>query len=397
MTKVINVVGLGYVGLPAALRLANVGYSVIGTDVNSSVVSELREGTKQFDEQGMKEELTKALSQGIKFSTSLAATNFYIIAVPTNFVKVTKKIDPQHLISAVTSILNVCDDESIIVIESTISPGTIEKHLIPLIKEKKVTFAHAPERIIPGNTLHELTTNSRIIGADDSFTRDTVTKVYKSICSGEMLTTNIKTAEITKVVENTFRDVNIAFANELKKLCQLMNIDVSEVISLANHHPRVKILNPGSGVGGHCISVDPWFLVGDYPETTKLIRAAREVNSSIPQYEWDKLKEKYNGERMGVYGLSYKPNIGDVRESPGLQLYETLSETEKSQTLFFDPYIENQIIPTQLNNFSEFLSSIDALLIMTNHDHLHENLNLIQEAEVTLFDPFYCIDEAIKI
>jgi UDP-N-acetyl-D-mannosaminuronic acid dehydrogenase len=313
----------------------------------------------------------------------------YIIAVPTHFNRESKKIDPYHLIAAVNSIVATCKPNSIVVVESTVSPGTIEEFLVPLGRDKHIIFAHAPERIIPGSTLYEITHNDRVIGSDDVVVCEQVKEAYQSFCEGSICTTNLRTAELTKVVENTFRDINIAYANELKKICQKMSVDVYEVIRLANRHPRVNILNPSAGVGGHCISVDPWFLVGDFPKEAKLIAEARRVNDSMPSYTWHQFLARIKTNKIGIYGLTYKPNIDDIRESPALQLLEYLKAEESTRDiLLYDPFLKTKISNNQILDFNQFIESTEAILIMAPHDHLKSHLASIEKKKITVFDPF---------
>ena len=280
----INVVGLGYIGLPTALMLAAHGVEVTGTDYNRQLVETLNRGKPTFKEDGLDELFEKAVKSGIRFSEEYIRTDMYIISVPTPYDKASKKIDASYVTAAVKNVLEVCPNGATLVIESTVSPGTIDRFVRPAIEErglavgKDIHLAHAPERIIPGNMAYELKHNSRTIGADEREVGERVKRLYASFCEGEIVVTDIRTAEMTKVVENTFRDINIAFANELAKICRSDSMDVYEIIRIANMHPRVNILSPGPGVGGHCISVDPWFLVGDYPGLANIILAARKIN-----------------------------------------------------------------------------------------------------------------------
>ncbi|EGO8156573.1 nucleotide sugar dehydrogenase [Enterococcus faecalis] len=394
----INVVGLGYVGLPAALQFANNDYEVIGTDLNADLVSKLSNGQSFFEESEMENELKKALLKGITFSTNCIKADLYIVAVPTNFDKKSKKIDPKHLISAVSNILKICAEDAIIVIESTVSPGTIQRYLKPLSIEKKVHFVHAPERIIPGNTLYELIHNDRIIGSDDFEIGCIVKEVYASFCQGTIRITNLNTAELTKVVENTFRDINIAYANELKKICDRLTINVHEVIELANKHPRVNILNPSAGVGGHCISVDPWFLVGDFVEITPLIATSRGVNDSMPEFTWKKVLKKEEGNKIGIYGLTYKENISDLRESPAIQLFEHLNKKEvQKPDYLYDPHLNEKIFDNQVLEFEKFIDSVEVVLVMAPHDHLKNFLECLNHKNIRIYDPFNRYENTIKI
>ena len=268
----INVIGLGYIGLPTALMMASHGVEVVGTDYNRELVSTLASGHTTFKEKGLDELFTEAVAKGIKFTTEYQKTDMYIVSVPTPYDKFSKKVDAGLVVAAVRNVLQVAPMGAVVVIESTVSPGTIDRFVRPVIEEaglkigKDIHLVHAPERIIPGNMVYELLHNNRTIGSDSREVGERVKQYYASFCQGEIVVTDIRTAEMTKVVENTFRAVNIAFANELMRICRHDNMDVYEIIRICNMHPRVNILQPGPGVGGHCISVDPWFLVGDYRE-----------------------------------------------------------------------------------------------------------------------------------
>ena len=335
----INVIGLGYIGLPTALMLAAHDNKVIGTDFNEKLVSTLKSGKTTFEENGLDELFEAALNKDITFTTEYISTDKYIITVPTPYDKDNKKIDPRYVINAVKSVLDVCKKNTLLVIESTVSPGTIDKFVRPVIEESKFSLGknihliHAPERILPGNMIYELKHNSRTIGADDFKQGERLKKIYETFCESEITITDIKTAEMSKVIENTFRDVNIAFANELAKICRFDNMDVYEIIRVANMHPRVNILNPGPGVGGHCISVDPWFLVGDYPELTNIISTARYINDSMPDFVLKRISEIMDEKnitdmsKVGIYGLTYKQDVDDTRESPTLQLFDSMKKT----------------------------------------------------------------------
>ncbi|EGO7566577.1 nucleotide sugar dehydrogenase, partial [Enterococcus faecalis] len=273
----------------------------------------------------------------------------------------------------------------------------------PLFLDKKVKICHAPERVLPGNIIKELKNNSRTIGSDEVSVSEEIKKIYQSFCKGEIISTDICTAEISKVIENTYRDINIAYANELKKICTNIGLDTHEVIRIANFHPRVNILNPGPGVGGHCISVDPWFLVGEDNENTLLIQQARNVNDSMPNYIWEKMQkminEQENGQKnvVGLYGLTYKPNVDDTRESPALQLYEQLNKQERRETLFFDPLVSTKVVENQMDDFDQFLDSIDVLLIFTPHDHIKNHcINVIQK-NVQIFDTSNTFKQAVQL
>lgn len=373
--------------------MASHGVDVVGVDYSNQVVSNLKAGNLTFEEAGLEDVFKKALGNGIVFQTEYPKADLYVVAVPTPYDKSTKKIDASYVVNAVNSVLDVCDKGSIIVIESTISPGTIDRYIRPVIEERgfvageDIHIVHAPERIIPGNMIAELVHNNRTIGADDHGVAEKVKSVYGTFCEGDIAITDVRTAEMSKVVENTFRDINIAFANELAKICRQANMDVLEVIRIANCHPRVNILSPGPGVGGHCISVDPWFLVGDFPEQANLIRQARLINDSMPEYVLSRVADimKENGltdvSRVGLYGLTYKENVDDVRESPTLQLLESMERhlcSSDSSPKVYDPFIKADMVANQMHDLSEFLDAVDVVVVMVGHDELKSHEDLLE-------------------
>lgn len=380
----INVIGLGYIGLPTSLMLASHGINVVGTDYNKDLVSTLNAGKTTFKEKGLDGLFDSAVKSGIKFTTEYQVTDIYIISVPTPYNKETKKIDSIYVVKAIQTVLEVCPNEATIVIESTVSPGTIDKFVRPIVEksDKNIHLVHAPERIIPGNMVYELLHNNRTIGADDESIGENIKELYSSFCEGEIVVTDIKTAEMTKVVENTFRAVNIAFANELARICHSDNMDVYEIIRICNMHPRVNILNPGPGVGGHCISVDPWFLVGDYPDLTNVINTSMSINDSQPDYVLARIKEIMeqnnivNDSKVGLYGLTYKENVDDTRESPTLQLLERKG-TDNFKV--YDPYIIKDIVNNQYHDLEKFLNDIELIVIMVGHNEIKENINKLND------------------
>jgi UDP-N-acetyl-D-mannosaminuronic acid dehydrogenase len=386
----INIIGLGYIGLPTALMFAKSGLKVIGTDKNSSLVDSLNSGNLTFEEEGLEDLFKAALVNGIQFTTEYQKTHTYIIAVPTPYVKHSKKLDPKYVISAVNCVLDVCEKGAALIIESTISPGTIDKYIRPEIEQrgfiigKDIHLLHAPERIIPGNMIYELEHNSRTIGADNYEIGQKIKALYSHFCKAEIVVTDIRSAEMSKVVENTYRDINIAFANELAKICRADNMNVYEIIRIANKHPRVNILQPGPGVGGHCISVDPWFLVGDYPDLTNLILTARKINDSMPTHVLGRIRDimrEHNIRditKVGLYGLTYKENVDDIRESPTLQLLERMDEHLSFGVKVFDPFIKKRLVDHQFMNFEDFLNEIEILVIMVGHNHLKNNMEAIK-------------------
>lgn len=380
----VNVIGLGYIGLPTALMMASYGVEVIGTDYNAELVATLNAGKTTFKEKGLDELFQDALHAGVKFTTEYQVTDTYIVSVPTPYDKFSKKVDAVYVIAAVKDVLKVAPKGATLVIESTVSPGTIEKNVRPVLEVEgrtDINLVHAPERIIPGNMVYELLHNNRTIGADDKAIGEKVKGLYASFCQGEIVVTDIKTAEMTKVVENTFRAVNIAFANELAKICRHDNMDVYEIIKICNMHPRVNILQPGPGVGGHCISVDPWFLVGDYPSLAKVIDESMKTNDGMPDFVLNRIYEimKEKGmtdiTRVGLYGLTYKENVDDMRESPTLQLLESQERHLATGLKVYDPFIEKNVVTNQYHDLDEFLSAVDFVVIMVKHNEIKENMD----------------------
>lgn len=386
----LNIVGLGYIGLPTALMFAKSGVEVVGVDLNTNLVNSLNEGKLSFQEEGLQELFEDALTNGVKFSTEYQKSDTYILAVPTPYIEESKKLDAKYVIAALNNVLDVCEKGAAVIIESTISPGTIDRYIRPEIEKRgfvigeDIHLLHAPERIIPGNMVHELEYNSRTIGADNQEIGELIKELYASFCKAEIVLTDIRTAEMSKVVENTYRDVNIAFANELAKICRADDMDVYEIIRIANKHPRVNILQPGPGVGGHCISVDPWFLVGDYPDLTNLILAARKINDSMPTHVLKRIRDIMrehninNISKVGLYGLAYKENVDDTRESPALQLLETLDEHLAFGVKSYDPFVEKQIVEDQVMDFTEFLNEVEIVVLLVGHDHIKENLDSLK-------------------
>lgn len=382
----INVIGLGYIGLPTALMMASHGIEVVGTDYNENLINKLKMGKTTFEEKGLDDLFNKAVESGITFSTEYQVTDTYIISVPTPYDSFSKKVDPSYIINALNEVIKVCPKGAIIVIESTVSPGTIDRYIRPEIMKnglnigEDIHLVHAPERIIPGNMIYELINNNRTIGADNVEIGKTVVRLYSSFCKGEIVLTDIKTAEMTKVIENTFRAVNIAFANELAKICRHADMDVYEIIKICNMHPRVNILQPGPGVGGHCISVDPWFLVGDYPRMAKLIEQALDINSSMPEYVLKRvydimLENKLTDiTRVGLYGLTYKENVDDIRESPTLQLLESQKHHISKGLKVYDPFVKDDIVDNQYHSLDAFVKDIDLVVIMVKHNEIRDNL-----------------------
>ncbi len=368
MKKTITVLGLGYIGLPTALLLARAGYQVFGFDIDKNHIHMLINGVLPFDEPGLQNLFCHSnVKKNFKPIKAIQHSNFYIIAVPTPQRK--GEADLSFIYKALNIIRPVVKDGDMVVLESTVGPLDCEKRIIPQIKKfrKKIGFAHCPERAIPGNTLHEMVHNPRIIGGLSAKDAVVMKKVYASFVQGEIYLTHHTLAAVTKVMENTFRDVNIALANEFAKIAHEIGIDVWQAIALANKHPRVSILNPGPGVGGHCIPIDPWFLTA-VSKRTNLILTSRAINDSMPKFVVTQILDlikryKISSPKIGILGFAYKKNVDDIRETPAEKLSQLLEGTFNVKIT--DPYVN---IADKINSLEEVLAWCNVLLLVTDHD-----------------------------
>lgn len=359
------VVGLGYMGLPTSLLLAKAGVKVTGFDLRENKVNEINSGRCPFEERGIPELLTAALTTGnFKAQTKPAAAEVFVVAVPTPHQN--KKCDLSFVVSAVNSLLPVLKDGNLLIIESTIKPKTCEDIVLPILQSKhlKIEVAHCPERAIPGNTLHEIVHNDRIIGATSPEAAQRAARLYSTFTKGTIHQTNLVTAECAKLMENTFRDVNIALANEFSLIADKFRFNISAAIQLANRHPRVNILQPGIGVGGHCIAIDPWFLTEDIGDLT-LIRRARELNDDMPRHTAERIQNKIGPSvrKIGILGVSYKPDVDDARETPVLEVAKLLST--KYQIRCHDPFVKDWDL--DLFPIEKVDGWADVLVILSNH------------------------------
>ena len=385
-------VGLGYIGLPTAVVMANSGVDVTGVDVNEANVDRINRGEVTIVEPGLEEELKQAIESGnFRATTSQVHADTYIIAVPTPFAD-NYDVDMKYIYSAAEAIAPQLKGDELVILESTSPPLTTKKMAKKILELRPdlvadgaenpegkpvVYFAHCPERILPGKAMEELRTNDRIIGGQTEEATKRATAVYATFCKAELLPTDDVTAEMAKLTENSFRDVNIAFANELSLIADNLDINVWELINLANHHPRVNILQPGPGVGGHCIAVDPWFIVSADPENSKLIHTARKVNDGKPKWVIDKVKEaisETNASKVAVLGLAFKADIDDLRESPALSITVDIAEQlESIHFLVADPNVKE--LPKRLKGFEnaelmnheEAIAGADVILLLVDH------------------------------
>ncbi|MEO2280299.1 UDP-N-acetyl-D-mannosamine dehydrogenase [Pseudoalteromonas pernae] len=375
----VSVVGLGYIGLPTAAVIASRGIEVIGLDVNQHAVDTINSGGVHIVEPDLDIVVRSAVQAGkLKATTTPEPADAFMVAVPTPF-KDNYEADLSYIQAAAKAIAPVIEKGNLVVLESTSPVGATEalaKWLaeyrpelsFPQQKgdEADIKIAHCPERVLPGHVLRELVENDRVIGGMSAVCAQAAVALYKTFVSGECLLTNARTAEMAKLTENSFRDVNIAFANELSIICDKLEIDVWELIKLANRHPRVNILNPGPGVGGHCIAVDPWFIVSSAPDEAKLIRAAREVNDSKPHYVLKQIveaAEQFKRPVVACLGIAFKADIDDLRESPALNITKALSQHD-IEVLVVEPNIDE--LPKELSDLGVQLTSIEEALQRAN-------------------------------
>lgn len=371
----ICVVGLGYIGLPTASLLATKGYKVHGVDVSPKVVETINRGSIHIVEPGLDILVKSAVQSGnLKAGLEPIESDVFIIAVPTPF-KEGKRPDLSYVESATRVITPFLKPGNLVILESTSPVGTSDEVVAEIIKGSGFTIgedvfvAHCPERVLPGRILIELVENDRVVGGVDELSTQLAIEFYETFVSGEVLAATAKTAEMVKLTENSFRDVNIAFANELSMICDREGISVWDVISLANRHPRVNILNPGPGVGGHCIAVDPWFIVDRAPEESRLIRTAREVNDYKPHWVIERVRNKaarFKRPVIGCLGLAFKADVDDLRESPAVEIVEKLIEENIGEVLVCEPMISTH--PRyHLVSLESVLKSADILVLLVDH------------------------------
>jgi len=375
------IMGLGYIGLPTAAFIASKGIIVHGVDINPKVVETINQGKIHIIEPDLAGLVKYVVEKGyLKADIKPKEADVYLIAVPTPF-KENHEPDISYVESAIRMIIPYLRENNLVIIESTCPVGTTEKMANMIFAERpelrdKLYIAYCPERVLPGRVLYELEHNDRVIGGIDEKSAEKAVEFYSLFVKGGLHKTNAKTAEMCKLVENAYRDVNIAFANELSLICDKIGVNVWELIDLANKHPRVNILKPGVGVGGHCIAVDPWFIVSQFPEESRLIRTAREVNDYKPLWVVQKIEEKieefkskYNKEPIvGCLGLSYKPDIDDLRESPALRVVEILIE-KGYKIMANEPNIHNESIKNSIRNYSleEVITKSDIIFLLVPH------------------------------
>jgi UDP-N-acetyl-D-mannosaminuronic acid dehydrogenase len=387
----VAVIGLGYIGLPTAVALATRGVEVVGVDLNEQTVKAVSNGEVPFVEPDLAVGVSGAVSMGrLTATTETPEADAYIIAVPTPFLD-DHTADMSYVRSAVEQIAPRLTGGEIVILESTSPPGSTERVsewlgelrpdlTLPHTSEgvPDVYVAHCPERVLPGRIMIEMVTNDRVVGGISLTCAKRAASVYRVFCQGDLVLTDASSAEMAKLVENAYRDVNIAFANELSLICEDLRLDVWEVIKMANHHPRVNILSPGPGVGGHCIAVDPWFIVGASPDMSRLIRTAREVNDSKPHHVAEQVArktERFRNPTVACLGLAFKANVDDLRESPAVDIVDDIAAALPDLDIrVAEPYVDTLPLPlaarsnVRLQPAQHAIDDADIVVLLVDHD-----------------------------
>lgn len=390
----ITILGMGYIGLPTAIVFAKAGFTVKGFDVNKKVIETLKAGHIHIVEPSLQEAFEEALKSGRLIPTDkLEKSDVFIISVPTPFKKnhEEKIADLSYVESASKEVATVLEENNLVILESTVPPMTTKLMTDILERESgisrnKFMSVHCPERVLPGRILYELEHNDRIIGAERREAGEYTKVIYDAMVKeGTCYITDDITAEMCKLVENTFRDVNIAFANELSVICDKLGIDIFELIKLANKHPRVNILTPGAGVGGHCLAVDPWFIVEKFPKEANVIREARLINDFKPRFIVNKVDEILKGNKdltVGVLGLAYKPDIDDLRESPAMEIADILRD-KGYKVVACEPNVDSKEVNRfELYSFDEILEKADYLVLAQGHKEFKEKIEVLRSKRI---------------
>lgn len=375
----ICIVGQGYIGLPTAALFAKNGCEVLGVDVNEEIVKKLNQGIAHIEEPGISDSIKNAVEEGhYHASSKVEEADTFIITVPTPYLKEDLSCDLTYVISACKSILDVLNKGNIVIIESTIAPMSTDEIIKPIFEKKgfvigkDLFLAHCPERVLPGQIMEELVNNNRIVGGITEECSRKAADIYRTFVKGEIIETEAKTAELSKCMENTFRDVNIALANELAKIGAEIGVNALDVIEMANKHPRVNIHSPGPGVGGHCLAIDPYFIYAKAPDVAKIIKLARDTNNSMPGFVIEntgKILSNLDKEakKISVFGVAYKGNTDDARESPAFEIITGL-KVAGYEIAIHDPHFDN----SEYLDFDEAIKDSSLILILTDHDQFKD-------------------------
>jgi UDP-N-acetyl-D-mannosaminuronic acid dehydrogenase len=374
MKMKICIIGQGYIGLPTAALFTKNGCNVVGVDVDEEIVNNLNKGKIHIEEPGIGEIIKEAVkNDSYHASLEPEKSDVFIITVPTPYIKENYSCDLSYVIAACNEILEYVEEDNTIIVESTIAPMSTDNVVKPIFEKKgfvigeNLYLAHCPERVLPGKIIEELIHNDRIIGGITPECSDKAAEVYSIFVKGNIMKTEAKTAELSKCMENTFRDVNIALANELAKISAEIGVNALDVIALANKHPRVNIHSPGPGVGGHCLAIDPYFIYALAPDTAKIIKLARDTNKSMPEFVVnyvEKILNKQNqNSKIAILGVSYKGNTGDTRESPAFEVIGNLSD-KKYELSIHDPHVIN----SNYESFEDAIKDASLCLILSDHD-----------------------------
>ncbi|MGE7933943.1 nucleotide sugar dehydrogenase [Viridibacillus arvi] len=373
-------IGLGYIGLPTSIMFAKHNVEVVGVDVKKDVIDALNNGKIHIEEPGLQTALDEVIAMGtFRASITPEKADVFIIAVPTpNNQDLYKSCDLTYVISAIKSILPYLKRGNIIIVESTIAPRSMDDVIKPLVDQtgfvvgKDIFLVHCPERVLPGQIFHELVFNNRIVGGITPACEEAGAIVYSTFVKGEIIKTDARTAEMSKLMENTFRDVNIALANELANVCHRLEINVLDVIEMANKHPRVNIHTPGPGVGGHCLAVDPYFIVAKAPEIAQLIKLSRTINTSMPQFVVENVNNLMNnveGKVITILGLTYKGNVDDIRESPAIEVFKQLQAEHNYEVRAYDPHVKLDWV---IQDLEIAVKDSDLIVVLSDHDEFKE-------------------------
>ena len=369
----ICIMGQGYIGLPTAALFTRNHCEVVGVDINEQIVENLNKGIIHIEEPGISDIIKNAVKNKV-YTASLTPekADAFIITVPTPYIVENYSCDLSYVITACETIIPYIEKGNTVIIESTIAPMSTDETIKPIFEKagfkigEDLFLAHCPERVLPGRIIEELIHNDRIIGGVTPECAVTASEVYGQFVEGDLMLTEAKTAELSKCMENTFRDVNIALANELAKICAEIGVNALDVIEMANKHPRVNLHSPGPGVGGHCLAIDPYFIYAKAPETAKIIKLARDTNNSMPDFVCEYVNKIISEGKIAVFGVSYKGNTGDDRESPAYEIIAKLST--KYEIAIHDPHIENP----NFVSFEEAVKDANLILVLCDHDEFKD-------------------------